>query len=76
MEAAGQAHAGPKVDDLRAAGDRPPGGEAQVPEEVVVAEPIAVVPLAEERMQAPERRPNTLEYVRRKVKLPEAEVQP
>ena len=64
LSAAGQTQASPKVDDLRAAGDRPPNSQADIPEEVPVAELIAVAPLAQKRMQARERPRHALEHTR------------
>ena len=54
-EADGKADVTAKVHDLRPAGDRPAGRQAYVLQEAVVPEVIALVPLAQELVQAAER---------------------
>ena len=65
LEAGRQADASPKIDHLRAAGNRPSRGEAHVLEEVVVAQLVAVTWLSEERTQALERGWHALQDVGR-----------
>src|SRR5262249_12246243 len=75
-QAGRQAEPSPEAAHLRAAGNGPSGSEADVPEEELVAWPVSVTRLAEERMEALERSGNPLEDVVGQPEPLEAKVEP